>query len=126
MAADRDRPGLYDAYHAVDLTDLDDETRAELEGHKLNCLVCVAALGFGDIPADAFRTAFDLIEPGGWIAFNIRDEFVSKEDKSGFAKLLDQMYDDGELVQHARERYQHRVSVSGDPIHYIAVVSQKQ
>ncbi|HZK16282.1 MAG TPA: hypothetical protein VFC52_06815 [Solirubrobacterales bacterium] len=42
-----------------------------------------------------------------------------------FAKLLDQLYDEGELVQHARLRCQHRVSVEGDPIHYIAVVAQK-
>lgn len=124
-AAERDRPGLYDGYHALDLTELDAVTRADLEQREFNALTCVAALGFGDMPPDAFRTAFDFVGPGGWVAFNIRDEFVSKEDKSGFAKLLDRMYDDGELVQHARLRYQHRVSVEGDPIHYIAVVAQK-
>lgn len=124
-AAERDRPGLYDDYHALDLTELDPVTREDLERRGFNALTCVAALGFGDMPPDAFRTAFDLVGPGGWVAFNIRDEFVSKEDKSGFAKLLDRLYDDGELVQHARLRYQHRVSVEGDPIHYIAVVAQK-
>lgn len=124
-AAERDRPGLYDGYHALDLTELDPVTREDLEARKFNALTCVAALGFGDMPPDAFRAAFDLVGPGGWVAFNIRDEFVSKEDKSGFAKLLDRLYDDGELVQHARLRYQHRVSVEGDPIHYIAVVAQK-
>ncbi len=124
-AAERDRPGLYDGYHALDLTELDPVTREDLEKREFNALTCVAALGFGDMPPDAFRAAFDLVGPGGWVAFNIRDEFVSKEDKSGFAKLLDRLYDEGELVQHARLRYQHRVSVEGEPIHYIAVVAQK-
>lgn len=124
-AAERDRPGLYDNYHALDLTELDPVTREDLERRGFNALTCVAALGFGDMPPDAFRTAFDLVAAGGWVAFNIRDEFVSAEDKSGFAKLLDRMYDEGELVQHARLRYQHRVSVEGEPIHYIAVVAQK-
>lgn len=126
IAAERDRPGLYDDYHALDLTELSDEIREDLEARKFNCLTCVAALGFGDMPPDAFRTAFDLVVPDGWVAFNIRDQFVSSEDKSGFSKLLDRMYDDGELVQHSRLRYQHRVSVNGDPLHYIAVVAQKK
>ena len=124
-AAERDRPGLYDDYHAVDLTELDPATREKLEKHGFNALTCVAALGFGDMPPDAFQTAFDLVRPGGWVAFNIRDQFVSSEDKSGFAKLLDRLYEEGELTQHARVRYQHRVSVEGEPIHYIAVVAQK-
>lgn len=124
-AAERDRPGLYDDYHALDLTELDPVTREDLAEREFNALTCVAALGFGDMPPDAFRTAFDLVGPGGWVAFNIRDEFVSKEDRSGFAQLLDRMYDEGELVQHNRLRYQHRVSVEGEPIHYIAVVARK-
>src|SRR5690606_3253866 len=49
-AAERDRPGVYDAYYAVDLTDLEDDERAALERHDVNCLTCVAALGFDDIP----------------------------------------------------------------------------
>lgn len=124
-AAERDRPGLYDDYHALDLTELDPVTREDLERRRFNALTCVAALGFGDMPPEAFRTAFDFVEPGGWIAFNIRDQFVSNGDRSGFAKLLDRMYDAGEIVQHARVRYQHRVSVEGEPIHYVAVVAQK-
>lgn len=124
-AAERDRPGLYDAYHALDMTDLDAEIRDELDSHEFNCLTCVAALGFGDIPADAFRAAYDLVNRGGWIAFNIRDQFLDNGDHSGFARLLERMFASGELVEHARLRYQHRVSVSGDPLHYVAMIAQK-
>ena len=124
-AAERDRPGIYDAYHALNLTDLDPAVRAELEARGFNCLTCVAALGFGDMPPEAFRAAYDLVAPGGWIAFNIRDQFVSGNDASGFARLLERMFAGGELVEHARHRYRHRVSVSGEPLHYVAVIAQK-
>ena len=124
-AAERDRPGLYDAYHALNLTELDPAIRHDLESRGFNCLTCVAALGFGDMPPDAFRAAYDLVAPGGWIAFNIRDQFIASGDASGFAGLLDHMFDDGELVEHTRHRYQHRVSVSGEPLHYVAIIAQK-
>ena len=124
-AAERDRPGLYDAYHALNLTDLDPGVRVELEERGFNCLTCVAALGFGDLPPDAFRAAYDLVAPGGWIAFNIRDAFLENGDASGFSGLLERMFDSGELIEHARHRYRHRVSVSGEPLHYVAVIAQK-
>jgi len=124
-AAERDRPGVYDAYHALNLTDLDPVLRRDLEARGFNCLTCVAALGFGDLPPDAFQAAYDLIAPGGWIAFNIRDQFLDDGDASGFARLLGRMFESGELVEHARHRYRHRVSVTGEPLHYVAVIAQK-
>ena len=124
-AAERDRPGLYDAYHALDLTELEPEVGEELEGRGFNCLTCVAALGFGDMPPDAFRAAYDLVAPGGWVAFNIRDQFLENGDASGFSRLLDELFESGEMVEHARHRYRHRVSVNGEPLYYIAVVAQK-
>jgi len=124
-AAERDRPGLYDAYHALNLTELDPAIRHDLESREFNCLTCVAALGFGDMPPDAFRAAYDLVAPGGWIAFNIRDQFIASGDATGFGGLLDRMFDDGELVEHTRHRYPHRVSVSGEPLHYVAIIAQK-
>jgi len=124
-AAERDRPGLYDAYHAVDVTELNPALREDLEQRELNCVTCVAALGFGDMPPDAFRAAYDLVEPEGWVAFNIRDQFIDDDDSSGFAELLERMFDEGEMVEHTRRRYQHRLSVKGEPLHYVAVVAQK-
>jgi predicted TPR repeat methyltransferase len=125
QAAERDRPGIYDAYHAVDVSALDPAVRRELEQTDFNCLTCVAALGFGDIPPEAFRAAYDFIVPGGWLAFTIRDRFVTRTDASGFAELLEDMVTAGEFVEHARVRFPHRLGLSGEPLHYIAVVAQK-
>jgi hypothetical protein len=123
-AAERDRPGLYDDYYACDITELDPGVRRELEDRGFNGMTCVAALGFGDVPPEAFRAACDLVSTAGWVAFNIRDRFIDDGDDTGFSDALDVMLG-GELVERARLRYPHRLSVSGEPLHYVAIVAQK-
>ena len=61
QAAERDRPHVYDKYHVLDLTDIPPAARSELEGRQFNTLVCVAALGFGDIPTARVRRG---LQPG--------------------------------------------------------------
>lgn len=125
-ATRRDRPNVYDTYHVVDLTDLTDAEQRALEAHKFNCMVCVAALGFGDIPVKAFTTAFNLVEDGGWIAFNIKEEFLSRKDGSGFSELINQAMADGTLDVQCRQRYQHRLATDREPIYYIALAGRKR
>jgi len=125
-AAERDRPGVYHDYHVLDLTRLTDQQRQELSAYKFNCLTCVAALGFGDIPVAAFATAYNLVRPDGWIAFNIKEAFLNGQDKSGFADLVRQMTQDGILQVERRQRYQHRLGTNRNPIHYVAMVGRKR
>lgn len=124
MAAERDRPGVYDAYHTVDLTAIPASVRRKLSDQRLNTLVTVAALGFGDIPPLAFAEAFNLISDHGWVAFNIKDRFL-QEEKSGFSKLIEHMLDEGILTQRDEIDYRHRLSVHGDPLNYVAIVAEK-
>ena len=58
----RDRPGLYDAYYIEDFSNLDPDVREEISLWHLDCMVTVAALGFGDIPTKAFIEAFNIIK----------------------------------------------------------------
>lgn len=136
-ATDRDRPGVYDDYVVADLTDLGDEERDQLCGsgsdgsgsdtaRVFNCLTCVAALGFGDIPPDALATAYDLIEPGGWIALTIKEDFLSTNDPSGFARLIRRMLDEKMLEVHTQTRYRHRLSSNGDELYYVALIATKR
>jgi hypothetical protein len=125
IAADRDRPGLYDDYYALDLTRLASDQRRDLMRRDFDVMTCVAALGFGDVPPLAFAEAFNLIGSPGWIAFNIRDRFLDAEDPSGFGDFLLRMFREGILEECARERYTHRVSVAGEPLEYFAVVAKK-
>ncbi|MDP2710107.1 MAG: methyltransferase domain-containing protein [Solirubrobacteraceae bacterium] len=125
-AASRDRPGLYDDYHVLDLSEMDRHERAELNGHDFDAMVCVAALGFGDIPPIAFAEAFNLVDSPGWIAFNIRERFVEDTDPGGFGAFIKRMFDEGILEERARVSYTHRVSVAGEPLEYVALVATKR
>ncbi|MEA2166916.1 MAG: hypothetical protein QOF76_216 [Solirubrobacteraceae bacterium] len=124
-AAERDRPGLYDEYLVADLTDLDASETALLEEQDFNCLVTVAALGFGDMPPEAFRVAYDMVADGGLVALTINEKFLDGGDGSGFSDVIEAGVASGALKIVQRERYRHRLSVTGDPIHYVAVVLEK-
>ncbi len=125
-AVNRDRPGVYARFLVEDMTDLSSESRALLEGERLNCMTCVAALGFGDIPVQVFVEAYNLVEPGGLIAFNIKEEFLNNGSGSDFSDLVRSMFDRGDMEVQASTRYVHRKATSGIPLHYVAFVGRKQ
>lgn len=123
-ALQRDRPGVYDAYYVGDLTS-DAELSKALARWQFTCLTTVAALGYDDIPADAFRAAFNLVADGGWIAFNIKEKFLGASDDSGFSVFVKRLIA-GEFMQlYHLERYRHRISIEGNPLYYCAVIGRK-
>ena len=124
-AAHRDRKDLYDDYLVLDMTDLSDRELLRFESFELNCLTCVAALGFGDIPPAAFANAYNLIAQGGWVAFNIKSDFLESKDPCGFAGLIRRMIDEGLLSIRTGDQYEHRLATSGDPLLYTAFVGVK-
>lgn len=126
MAAERDRPGVYDEYHVADLTAPDAAVDAALRNSDANCLTTVAALGYGDIPPRAFANTFDYLADDAWVAMTIKDDFVARGDQSGFSRLLNRMNAEGTLEIVTDHRYQHRLAVSGDPLFYHAYVARKR
>jgi 2-polyprenyl-3-methyl-5-hydroxy-6-metoxy-1,4-benzoquinol methylase len=125
-AAMRDRPDVYTDYLIEDMTDLPEQARRRLESFRFNCLTCVAALGFGDIPSEAFVRAYELVEPGGFVAFNIKKDFLDGQDLSGFAELMRSMIDENILEVSCTKAYPHRLATKGDPIEYVAIVGTKR
>ncbi len=125
-ATRRDRPGVYANYHVVDMMRLNQSDRCELAEYGFNCLTCVAALGFGDIPTEAFANAYNLIEPGGWIALNIKSSFLDQDDGNGFAGLIQSVIANKTLEVRKTQRYQHRVGTNRQPIQYTAIVGKKR
>jgi SAM-dependent methyltransferase len=125
-AAERDRPGVYDDYLVLDLTELSDARRRELRERRFNALVSVAALGFGDIPPRAFAEAFNLVADGGWIAFNIKEDFLDDGEPTGFSRLIGRLLDSEIVELRAEKVYRHRLSTSGDPLDYVALVGVKR
>jgi predicted TPR repeat methyltransferase len=124
-AAARDRPDAYDDYLVADLTELTSEEHQRL-AHRFSCLVSVAALGFDDIPPLALATAYDEVRAGGWIALTIKEDFLTTQDPTGFQKLIRAMLDEGLLELRTHERYRHRLSSTGQPLYYVALIAVKQ
>ncbi len=124
-AAHRDRPDIYDEYVVADLTALSPAQRDSLVAADLNTMTTVAALGFGDMPPAAFAAAFNLIGTPGLLVFNIKEDFVSADDPSGFNTMIQRMFDEKVIVPLAEEHYRHRLSVRGEPLHYLAFVARK-
>lgn len=88
QAALRDRSHVYQDYLVEDLTNLSSEAREKLKATPFNCLISVAALGFGDIPPLAFASAFNYVNDDGWVAFNIKSDFLTDREPSGFSQLI--------------------------------------
>lgn len=121
----RDRPGVYDDYLVTDLTDMPELQDEHLRRQRLNCLTSVAALGFGDIPPLAFLKALDAIDVPGWMAFNVKEDFLRDAEASGFCRLIRRLSKDEIIQVQAYRRYQHRRSMTGKPLHYVAMVAKK-
>ena len=121
----RDRPGLYDAYYVEDFTNLNEDKKEDIVSWQCDCMVTVAALGFGDIPAKAFIEAFNIIKAEGWVAFNIKESFFDISDESGFSKLIRELLFSKYLDVYHIERYRHRLSIEGQPLYYFAIAGRK-
>ena len=121
----RDRPEVYADYHVTDLTKLPEKTEEQLLQVNANCLTTVAALGFGDIPPLAFAKALDLIATPGWLAFNLKEDFLREQDSSGFSQLVRKLNREQFIQTFSYRRYKHRISIAGDPLYYVAVIAKK-
>lgn len=126
VAAERDRPGLYADYLVTDLTALEEPGSRRLAEHRPNALTVVAALGFGDIPPAAFRTAYEHIADGGWVVLTIKDAFLTADDTSGFAQMITDGMACGALEVVRRERFRHRLATDASPLVYEGLVARKR
>ena len=125
LAAERDQPGIYSDYFVVDLVNSHPEILKTLKNHRFNCLVAASSLGFGDIPTNIFKAAYNLINNGSIIVFNIKDKFIEKIDQTGFFKLITDMIDENCISILQREHYVHRLSTAGRTLYYTAFVGLK-
>ncbi len=121
----RDRPEIYDDYLVTNLADMPKKHKIKLEEEHFNCLTTVAALGFDDIPPIAFLRALDFIETPGWIAINIKEDFLHEDDTSGFCRLIRQMNREKLMQIQCYRRYRHRISITGKPLYYVAMIAKK-
>jgi hypothetical protein len=121
----RDRPGVYEGYLVTDMAQLPAMDEEKLEQAGFNCLVTVAALGFADIPPSAFLKGLALIDSPGLMAFNIKEDFLREEDTTGFSRLIRRLSREDVIQIQAYRRYRHRLSMTGEPLYYVAMVARK-
>ena len=125
-AARRDRPGLYTEYLVGDTDELPG-LRGLLERHRLNALVCAGALGLGHISAAGFHRLWMLFPPGSWFSVSLH-EMLAAPGGSDFGDYLadfEHRADGGGEIL-VREPFRHRLTMSGEPITYVAVVARKR
>ena len=123
-AAYRDRPIVYDDYYVADLMNLDTDRLEQLREWRFDCLTCVAALGFGDIPPRAFFNAMKLVRNDGWLAFNIKHSFLDHNEQGGFSRLVRELIFSKYLDVYHLELYRHRHSMEGTQLFYYALVGR--
>lgn len=123
-AAQRDRPGVYTAYHVLNLADVSETQRQQLLAQKFNCLTCITIVGLSISPT-VFQVGLNLIEDGGWVVFNIKETSWQNPERSGLAQFLQKLVSTGHLSVRLQKRYAHRLSTSGKPICYLLLVTRK-
>ena len=123
-AALRNRPDIYDDYLVADFMNLDSAKKETLADYDFNFLLSVAALGYDHIGTQAFLTAFEMVSDDAWVAFNIKDRFLSEEDDTGFKNTIQTLMDD-HLDVFESKRYVHRLSVADEELYYVGIVGKK-
>lgn len=123
MAAERDRPGVYEDFVVADLsTDAD-----RFAGGELTAVVALSAIGPGHVPPDALRRVLGLLEPGGLYAFAVMPALLpgSADEvgrSTGYPAYLAELLASSKELD--RAAYVHRRQADGSPHEAVALVGR--
>ncbi len=115
-ATRRDRPAVYERYLAGDLTDPDDPLQAAIVSWRPQLITCAGALGGGHMSAIALTRAFAALTEPAIAVLTVAEERLDA-DEDGLGAFLA----DSSLRELGRERFRHRFTMAGDPVHYLAL-----
>lgn len=124
-AAFRDRPELYCEYIIDDLSMPDETTHEILEGKNIDCVTCVAAIGYGDIPPRTLANAINYSHEKGWVALSVKEDFLKEDDSYGVCELYEELIQQEVVDVKKKKNYIHRKSITGDKLMYDAVIAKK-
>jgi hypothetical protein len=120
-AALRDRPHTYDTYLTADLLSLTASQRRAIRALMPGALACVGAIGLDHVPPAALPAALELLTDDSLLAYTVAAERAGTDGKEISTRLL-AIADQWLIEELARERYRHRVTVTGRPIWWEAVI----
>ena len=123
-AAQRDRPGLYHTYVVGDANGVP-ELGTLVRELGINCIVCAGALGFDHIEAHSFAELWELLPAGAMFALTVHEE-LAQPGASDIGDELEALRDTSQTEIVIWERFQHRLSVAGKPIHYVVIGARRR
>jgi predicted TPR repeat methyltransferase len=124
MACLRDRPGVYDDYLIGDLGSRPESLRARLDRYEVRGLISAGAFGGTHAPPAALINALSVLPAGAPVAITIDERWMDRSDPDGFGAAVERLAERGDLALLERERFQHRVTTTGEPIFYDLVVAK--
>lgn len=125
-AAQREFPGVYENYYVEDLTNLSKTAWDTLNSRGFNCMVCASALSFNHIPPLGLASAFKLIAPNSWIAFNVQKERWKDKSEASFVAQNPWVAETDIFEIAQMDEYQHRFHMDGRSLYYIAIIGTKR
>lgn len=126
-AAQRDHPGVYDAYMVGDLAQPADGLVNRLAGHGPTAVLALAAIGVDHVPIAALKQALSVLQPGGIFAFAVHPALLPGSDDptgrdTGYPEFLAGLLDRSEEL--GRSAYVHRRRVDGTDDEAVAVIAR--
>jgi 2-polyprenyl-3-methyl-5-hydroxy-6-metoxy-1,4-benzoquinol methylase len=125
VAAQRNYPGVYEEYYVGDICRLKPDLHRELKDRHFSCLLCVGSLACGHVTGDVFTRAFNLIDSGGWVAFNVLKDFYTGDRSSGLSELIQRLKASNIMEIKVAHEYRHRYLMNGTPVFNVAVIGRK-
>ena len=122
----RDRPGIYRTYLIGDLASPAPELLERLQASRPTALIASGAFGGTHAPPAVLLNALALLPAGAPVVFTIDERWMQTDGPGGFRAALCRLLTSGRLRMLHTSRFQHRVSTSGNPIHYELVVAVRR
>jgi SAM-dependent methyltransferase len=119
----RDRPGVYRDYLIGDLAAPAPRLLAPLRRHQPTALISAGAFGGTHAPPATLLNALALLPPGAPVVFTIDERWLQSDGPGGFQAPITGLVTSGRLRLLRRSRFQHRLSTTGNPIHYELLVA---
>jgi hypothetical protein len=116
VAAQRDRPGVYDRYLVGDLGAWDETQLGELISFNPTALLALSAIGLGHVPPAVLDRAIRSLPADAIYGFGLHPRLLPGTDDpaglaSGFPEFMDALLADSEVL--CRTAYVHRVRPDG-------------
>jgi hypothetical protein len=121
----RDRPGIYREYLLGDLAAGDPQLLADIRRHRPNALVSAGAMGGTHTPPTALANALAVLPADAPVVFTIDERWMQTDAPGGYRTAVKRLLDSGGLRLLRRSRFQHRVTTTGEPIHYELIVGAR-